>query len=211
MEEQSKDKDPKVTPEMLRELLDAVSKNIDGMMREFGISHLNYTTRQLEVLERLVDDRFPVGHKPMPTTIIPFAFYLGECIVRNVPGAKWEIAKDASAINEIAISLTGSDTLSRLGTHVYPFNRVWKFWNDRTDRMSTMLRMVMRMDEVQLNPEYLKKRIGADGWIQTFYGDCYRMLVAKEDKSGPKEQSFMEAMNAIAKKMEENNNGKGEE
>jgi len=188
---------------MLRELIVKLSDHIDGLMRELGFNHLNYTIRQLEVMERMIDQKFPEGHKPQGTTIIPFAYYLGECIVRNVPGAKWEVPEGATAINEIAVSLSSTENLSKLGTHVYPFNRVAKYWKDRSDRMSTLLRMVMRMDEVQLNPEYLKKRIGGDGWIQTLYGDCYRMLMANEDKSAPKDQSFMEAMDEISKKMNE--------
>jgi hypothetical protein len=188
----------KITPEILMRVLDGLRKEIGTMMRAFGINHLNYTERQLEAIERLIDDKFPEGHRPQPTTILPFAFYLGECVIRNVPGAKWEILDNPSSVSDIVVRVPNNK--GSVLHYVYPFTRTIKYWKDRTDRMSTMLRMTTYMGEIELSAEYQKKRIGQDGWIQTFYGDCYRVMLGDpETKEKMNNVSYMQAMDKMEK------------
>lgn len=182
----------KITADMLRELFTkTMPPNIDNMMKLFGLGRLNYSTKQLEIIEDMIDKQYPLGHKPMATTLIPFAYYLGECIIRAVPGASWYFPPDSDSLSSVSVSLK-SGSSSHL---VYPFTRVVKFWRDRTDRMSTMVRMTQFMAEVSLDRKYLATRIGKDGWIQSYYGDCYRMMIADKETMKPTPgKSYMQAM-----------------
>lgn len=184
----------KPTAEMLRDLLKTMKLNITDMMRIFGIGQVNFSTKQLEIIEDMIDKQYPVGHKPMATTLIPFAYYLGECIIRSVPGAHWHVPDDADSLNMLTVSLKSTDT-----NHlVYPFTRAAKFWHDRTDRMSTMVRMTQFMAEIQHTRSYLSKRIGKDGWIQSYYGDCYRIMIGDHATKKPiPGMSYMKAMKDI--------------
>lgn len=89
---------------------------------------LTYTPESLSDMELLIDEMFPDPNASrMNTTFLPFGWYLGEVIVRNVPGTKWEDNKEDFWQTAI-VSETPHGTAKML-----PFVRVEKFFFDRTD------------------------------------------------------------------------------
>lgn len=188
----------------LRQLLKGLQENIVTMMSVFGFRHLNYTQKQLEAVEDKIEQEYPLGHQPQITTIFTFGFFLGECIIKANPGSKWKIADDAKSPFDMVIEIP-SDEDGTPAASASPMTRVRKYWFDRSDKPSTLLRMVCQMTELKLDPEYNKKRADRNGWIQTYYGDRYRQLEASPELlEKVKGQTPEEAMNTIIR---ENRNG----
>lgn len=165
----------------LRDLLKHLKDGgIQTMLGAFGFAHLNYTKKQLEAIEDKINDQYPEGHKPKSlATLIPFGFFLGECIIKNVPGAHWHVPEDVEGIFDISVKITSD----KHGSEVYPFRRIQKYWFDRSDKLSVMLQMIEFMNEMSLDIGYQEKRAEAEGWIQTNFGIKFRMHI-KDKNSG---------------------------
>lgn len=85
---------------------------------------LTYTPESLSKLEAVIHHMFPDEAQPrLSTTFIPFGWYLGEVIVRNISGAKWQ--EEDSFFNT---SITIPGPVAR----VQPFIYVEKFFSDRS-------------------------------------------------------------------------------
>lgn len=197
---------PKLGRAELQLLLDGLKANIGQMMEVFGFRHLNYTQKQLEAIEDKIEHEYPVGHKPQVTTLFVFGFFLGECIIRNIPGSKWKIEDDATTPFDIIVEVPGGE--GEPCAQVSPFIRARKFWFDRSDRLSTMLRMVCRMNELNIDPIHYQKRADKDGWIQTFYGDRFRQVEADDEMmAAVKGMSGPDAIAALRRMQKEKDDG----
>lgn len=149
----------------------------DTMMIAFGVTP-TYQPESLNEVEQKINEMYPEGHKAMPTTYLPFGFYLGETIVRNIPGAKWDISEAGEFFDNIAITIDQSDEAK---AKLFPFRRVMKFWDDRTDGLSVFYRMINLMALGGINPEAVQK----GQWLHFPNGDAFRMTEGpKEDEDG---------------------------
>jgi len=131
---------------------------------------LKYSEDELEAIERKIIEKFPEGHQPKPTTLIPFGFYLGQLIIKKIPGAKW-CPTDDDDIFEVSVEFTDNEGNTM---KVKPFIRAMKFWKKREDRMSSFLRMICFNSEIKLDEEYWSMRADEDGWITMAWGDMFR-------------------------------------
>jgi hypothetical protein len=145
---------------------------------------IEYSLDQLIEIEKTIDERYPVGHNPFPTTLIPFGLYLGELIVRTIPGA--ELVKSAPSMWDITVKFKMASQEGWF--QAKPFRRVSKFWKNREDRMSSFFRMCEFMSEIEFTEEYIKSRADEDGWIYMESGDKFRMM--KKGKDGLSEEEL---------------------
>ena len=154
---------------------DASKESIKAKVNEHK-NDLTYSLDELFKIEKVIDERYPAGHKPLYTTMIPFGFYLGELMVTTIAGAEW--VTDAASISDIAVKLRMPS-----GEYSYwkPFMRVQMYWKNREDRMSTFYKMCEFLSEIEFSKEYLESRMDADGWIYMESGDAFRMRT--KDKS----------------------------
>jgi len=142
---------------------------------------LKYTESELALIEEKIDEMFPVGHKPMATTLVPFGYYLGKMFITKFPGSEWYVSDKANETNDIwdvSVKLKVDD--SKHTMEVKPFRRVQKFWKNREDKMTSMLRMVIFTTEISMDAEYWTKRADEDGWILMGSGDMLRMFVGEK-------------------------------
>ena len=150
----------------LKEHLAPMTLNLIGI----NIKQIGYTEEGLHLIEEAIDQMYRVGSK-VSSFYVPFGFYLGQTIIENIPGAKWHL-EDVAHIDDIAV-LIGSDTNGHMA---YPFRRIQKFWEDRTDGIVAMYKMVdmtvHNMDMIKNAPE--------KQWIQLPNGVQFR--VTKEMK-----------------------------
>ena len=142
---------------------------------------LQYSDKELRLIEEKINDMFEVGHEPMATTLIPFGYYLGELLIRKFPGSKWVVTDEVNKSNdifEVYVEIAAGTGKAQ----VRPFIRVSKYWKNREDRMSSLVRMIELTSEIQMDPEYWSKRADEDGWIQLASGDAMRMFQTKKNK-----------------------------
>ena len=135
---------------------------------------LKYTIAELEEIEEMIDKQYPVGHKPLSTTLIPFGFYLGEVLKKSIEKSHWVIKPDKNNPEDLFEATIKCNSMI-----AYPFRRVNKFWHDRSDKMSSLVRMISFTTEVSLDPDYWKHRANEDGWIHLINGEMIRMFIAE--------------------------------
>jgi hypothetical protein len=121
----------------------------------------DYSHAELLKAERHFDESFRGRPPKAITTYLPFAFLLGESIVRNVPGAEWENLESGNPW-DMCVSVPVKD-----GGHMkcWPMERVRKFHEDPEDRMTTLLWMTGMLAK-HTTQELL--RMGThkgDGWV----------------------------------------------
>ncbi len=133
---------------------------------------IDYSFKSLMVCEETINAMYPEGHKPLPTTLIPFGFLLGETIVRNL-GGEWNY--DAEDIWDISINIKSNNDNEM---SIKPFLRVSKFWNDRTDAMTAMYRMIEYSTDADLSPENLGRFEDEEGWVH--FPDGFKFRVRRE-------------------------------
>lgn len=147
----------------------------------FKDGSLKYTEKELELIEQKINDVFPQGHEPLPTTLIPFGFYLGELMIRKIPGAKWKITDEVNASNNVFDIFVEFEANG--GTmQMFPFKRAHRFWMKREDRMSAMVLMIEITSEITMDKEYWSLRTDKDGWI-TMASGCMLRLFQAENKN----------------------------
>lgn len=141
---------------------------------------LKYTEKELQHIESKIDEIFPEGHEPYYSTLIPFGFYLGQLLIKKVKGARWYVPPELNEngdIFDICVEHVRGDQTLR----VQPFSRVKKFWMNRNDKMSVLVRMFEFQTEITLNHEYWSTRADEDGWITMPDGYMFRMFKAEKD------------------------------
>jgi hypothetical protein len=156
-----------VSAENLEGLLTQLSTDSPMLLKLFGFTG-NYEADSLDSLEEMIKTLYPVdGPAKFDTTYLPLGFYLGETIIRNIPGAKWEL-EAVDHIGEIGISIPQAEKSDGV-LKVFPFNRVRNFFLDHTDGLTVLFRMVLAMSLNLLSTT-------ADGeWVELPNGDKYRM------------------------------------
>lgn len=145
---------------------------------------LKFNEEELEDLEEKIDERFPQGHEPMLTTIIPFGYYLGEVLRKKIPGAKWKISDEVNEKNDIMKVVLEFTDGNGHTMQAMPFKRVIKYWRNREDRMSSFVKMIEMTTEVQLDPDYWGKRADEDGWILMANDTMFRMFIGDKNSKG---------------------------
>lgn len=107
----------------------------------------DYKPESLARIEREIDRVYPIGHKPMTTTIISYGLYLGEVFVRNVPGATW--GPITENLYDLEIRIDRKDH-SFVG---YPLKRVLNFWFNRSNALSVYYQMNLDVLNGVIQPE----------------------------------------------------------
>jgi hypothetical protein len=155
-------------------------KTIILVMLNFDYKELKYNEEELTAIEDKINEMYPQGHKPLPTTLIPFGFYLGELLRKKIPGSEWKIPdeKDVS-VWDMCIEFKNTDG-GKMQAH--PFRRIEKFWKNRDERMVSFIRMICFNSEVMMDKEYWSKRVDEDGWITMAWGDMYRMFLGSKEE-----------------------------
>lgn len=172
----------------------AVLEAFNEALKSMKAHDVEYSLNMLLEIEERIEATYPQGHKPMPLTLIPFGFYLGELIARTIPDAKWE--PNATTIWDVAVSFKMAN---QKGTFMAkPFRRASKYWDDREDKMSALYRTCEFMSEIEFTKEYIAQRADKDGWIYMESGDKFRMM--EKDKSEFTEEELKTWSNGSKKK-----------
>lgn len=140
---------------------------------------LKYNEAELLMIEDKIEEMFPEGHKPLPTTLIPFGFYLGKYIIKKIPGAEWTFpeSNNDDDIWDVGIKFKASMAGEMV---IKPFLRAKKFWMRREDKMSTLAHVACFNSEIEMDKDYWTKRTDDDGWITMASGDMFRLYVGKK-------------------------------
>jgi hypothetical protein len=135
---------------------------------------IDYTFESLMKCEEAINNLYPEGHKPLPTTLIPFGFLLGETIVRKL-GGEWDY--DADSIWNVKVKVINKSDGEMV---LKPFLRIEKFWKDRSDAMSAMYRMVEYSSGADLSPENIGRFEDDDGWVH--FPDGFKFRLRRSDE-----------------------------
>ena len=143
---------------------------------------LKYTLAELGDIEDMLDKQYPIGHIPQSTTLIPFGFYLGQVLKKTFENSQWIISKDKSEAHHL-FEMTIKCELDKngIGIIVYPFKRVNKYWKDRSDRLTSLVKMISFTTEISMDPDYWKHRADDDGWIRLINGEMLRVFKTDKD------------------------------
>lgn len=128
----------------------------------------DYTLESLEQLEQQLDRMFPPGHEPMPTTVLVLGYYLGETIVQNVPNARW-VTEGAKHPYELTIEI---EQFNEGKGQVFPFNRIYKFFEDHENGLAAFYRIVHLMSVGGIDVKNMKE----GKWVEFPNGDCVRIV-----------------------------------
>lgn len=143
----------------------------------------NPTKEGLLESERVINEKFPIGHVPLPTTLIPFGIQLGNALIEHLPNSKW-IYKNAQNVNDVIL-------LTQLEEGVFiasnPFGRVNHFWiRNRNTTMSKMLASLLFCKQyyglLSTEPHLILQPVDKNGWFEIPGGDKIRVrTINKED------------------------------
>ena len=128
----------------------------------------NYTLESLEQIEQQLDRMFRPGHEPMPTTVLVLGYYLGETIVQNVPNARWA-TEGAKHPHELTIEI---EQFHEGKGQVLPFNRIYKFFEDRENGLATFYRMVHLISVGGIDVKNMQE----GKWVEFPNGDRVRIV-----------------------------------
>lgn len=126
-----------VPKEALQQMLDLHPMMIQTMFPVIGYK-TELTFENLKEMERIINLVYPEGHTPMPTTAIPFGIHVGNILVKQIPGAKWNV-KDEEYVYDLSITCPGPDGGEAF---IKPIQRVANFWKDRTDTIFGWAEMI---------------------------------------------------------------------
>lgn len=85
-----------------------------------------YDLESLSSLESVIEERYRLGHKPMITTLLPYGFYIGECLVRDIEGAHWNVDNAKNVFDfTISVPLKGEHVL------IKPYEAIKTYWFNR--------------------------------------------------------------------------------
>jgi len=151
------------------------------LFKTLGCS-IELTEKALIQNENIIEKKFPFGHKPLPTTLIPFSLHLGETIIANIPGSKWVNEMIDNPI-DIRIEVPIFNKKEKEVIIIYPYNRVEKFWIFNRDySLSCMLRTLKFIQNNDLNDSQFKYKADKDGWFKIPDGDLIRVtIIHKKD------------------------------
>jgi hypothetical protein len=154
-------------------LFAVLEENNEEVLKMFGLTDIDYSIESLEMVEMLINAFFPEGHEPLPTTILPFGYYLGEVIRRNTALSNWEIEEDCDVWDiKLKLQMPGADNKAE----IKPFLRAYRFFLDRSDGLAAMARMIQMMSIFDTDSlEEAIEEADEDGWIHLPNGDSFRI------------------------------------
>lgn len=130
--------------------------------------NVDYSLDELYLIEKEFGKRWHNTDVKAFTTYLPFGYILGETIVRNIPGSKWNYDEEINNVFDVSISVPVKTDGDEEQTYmkIYPIVRVRKFHKDREDRLTTMYWIVDMLskytnDELLRMGEYVE-----DGWYK---------------------------------------------
>lgn len=109
----------------------------------FGID-IQYTNEGLEEIDQLINELYPLGHEPQEALVRLFGFYFGETIVRTIPSAHWDM-DNIKSFNEILQATITYKEGNRIN-QIQPFQRVIRYWFDRSLTLSSLYRYINLTD-----------------------------------------------------------------
>lgn len=107
----------------------------------------DFKPESLKKIETEINKVYPIGHKPMTTTIISYGLYLGEVFVRNIPGASW--GPFTEDFYELQIRIYRKDHCF-VG---YPLKRVLNFWFNHSKALTVYYQMNLDVLNGVIQPE----------------------------------------------------------
>lgn len=150
---------------------DFQSGAFDPLFNLIGVPN-DFEPDSLERLEDIINLVWPNEPVQEMTSVIPFGFLLGETLVRHLPGAKW-VTEDAKDLFDVSVEVPAGEAIQK----VMPFRRVNNFFNDRTDGLAVVYRMVEMMQRQLLDPDQL-----TDGqWLTMPNGDQIRVTRTEKE------------------------------
>lgn len=136
----------------------------------------HYTYDAVKDLEKVVNEVYPQGHKPLTTTYIPFGLYLGKTLIDNIENAEWG-GLDEDHIWDIYIEIKQKNDESM---RVFPFKKIISFWEDRSNNLTSVIKMCEFVTNYDISDKELMKQFeDKDGWIHFETGDCFRVRPEK--------------------------------
>ena len=133
--------------------------------------------------EHRINQIYPFGHKPLLTTILPFAVQLGKVLIKEIPGTKW-IDKEIEHPYDLELeTYSKNNENDNVSVKIFPMNRIEKFWiTSREFSLSNMVITLKFMSEHNINDPELTKKADKDGWINIGYGNLIRLkTIDKKD------------------------------
>lgn len=159
------------------ELVEDKKGGFDFMLKVFGFKPKeHYTYEALWELEELINDMYPEGHEPLPTTLLPFGHYLLRTLKANL--FEYEVFPKQETVWDIYMEFEQKGGMKMM---VYPFERANKFWRNREDRMSSLLEMISFLTENDASSPKVQAMADEDGWIKLPKGSVFRLLRTGED------------------------------
>lgn len=133
-----------------------------------------YDKQMLLDIERYISTQFNPNHKPLPTTCVMFGILLGETIIRNVEGFKWD---DSNVVKYMFddLKLIGETTKSEGSIIINPVVRIDKFFNDKEDSIVALFLLADLMSNYDIHStEFKNKFLNDEGWITMSDGYTFR-------------------------------------
>lgn len=135
--------------------LKAMTDNI-GLVAEvafapIGLKNMDFSLGSLKALEMRLNEHYPVGHKPIWTTLLFNGVYLGETIRRNSEGIEWDYANKSKDPYDIALDVKGPPK-----GRFFPFRRLDKFWKDRSNSLYFYAEHIIKTSKGELDIHSLK-------------------------------------------------------
>lgn len=166
-----------------------IEKTVSVLPLLFGVMNLKeeLTIEALKHNEKIIEKTYPFGHKPLATTLIPFAVHLGETIIKLIPGAKWLDMEVKNPFDlELLTPMNNKILDENTCMHTYPMNRVHKFWNEsREFNMSCIANTLIFISQNDMNDPKFQTMIDEDGWFQIGGGDMIRIIKQKINNDLP--------------------------
>jgi hypothetical protein len=170
---------PSMQREDIERFLSICRESTPALLQAAGV-FVDYSEESLSHCEDFINAIYPVGHIPHPTTVLPFGYYLGETIIRNIPDSKWDVDTPAETVWDIGVKIEipfASEDMPRTQI-VRPFMRAQKFWRDRSDGLRAMYILVNQLSLGFVDPTKAKP----GEWIELPVGIKFRYTIAiKED------------------------------
>jgi hypothetical protein len=138
---------------------------------------VDFTLQTLFDAEEAINKNYPEGHMPLPTTLLPFGFLLGETIVRSFNG-EW-VTDGVGEIWDIKVKIKDKDDKEIL---LKPFLRVHKFWEDRTDGLAAMYLIIEYSIDADLSKDNMERFEDEEGWVHFPNGFKFRLHRPGSDK-----------------------------
>lgn len=133
-----------------------------------------YTLEQLFEIEELFFQFYHGKKETLATTIVPFGFYLGQTMIKNIAGAAWHNL-EAKNLFDLQIK-----TIAKDGGAYYskPFMRFVNYIHNEEDKPSTLLWTFKSLSENTYKELMEKGEPMTDGWYKFPEGHMIRIVVS---------------------------------